>query len=100
MERIIQEKISADHLLYVSLKYTKTTDVILNLIARWRSIIDLCIDKILEKAKVAITSTDAKTSKNNLLQCKFNIKIKNIGQLDGITQKIGALPTVFHVERE
>jgi len=51
MERIIQEKISADHLLYVSLKYTKTTDVILNLIARWRSIIDLCIDKILEKAK-------------------------------------------------
>ena len=56
--------------------------------------------KILEKAKVAITSTDAKTSKNNLLQCKFNIKIKNIGQLDGITQKIGALPTVFGVERE
>lgn len=47
----MQEKISADHLLYVSLKYTKTTDVILNLLARWRSIIDLCIDKILETAK-------------------------------------------------
>lgn len=47
----MQEKISADHLLYVSLKYTKTTEVILNLIARWRSIIDLCVDKILEKAK-------------------------------------------------
>jgi GTP pyrophosphokinase len=56
--------------------------------------------KILEKSRVAITATDAKTSKNNLLQCKFNIKIKNIGQLEGITQKIGSLPTVLEVERE
>jgi hypothetical protein len=51
MERIIQEKISADHLLYVSLKYTKTCDVILNLIARWKSMIDLAMDRLLEKAK-------------------------------------------------
>jgi|SRR3989338_8807821 len=51
MERIIQEKISADHLLYVSLKYTKTCDVILNLIARWKSMIDLAIDRLLEQAK-------------------------------------------------
>lgn len=51
MERIIQEKISADHLLYVSLKYTKTADVMLNLIARWTSMIDLSISKILEIAK-------------------------------------------------
>ena len=51
MERVIQEKISADHLLYVSLKYTKTCDVILNLIARWKSMIDLAIDRLLEQAK-------------------------------------------------
>lgn len=51
MERIIQEKISADHLLYVSLKYTKTCDVILNLITRWRSMIDLGILSLLETAK-------------------------------------------------
>lgn len=51
MERIIQEKISADHLLYVSLKYTKTCDVILNLIDRWRSMIELAMDRILLKAK-------------------------------------------------
>lgn len=51
MEDIIQEKISADHLLYVSLKYTKTCDVILNLILRWRRMIEVSIDKILEKAK-------------------------------------------------
>lgn len=51
MEDIIQEKISADHLLYVSLKYTKTCDIIMNLILRWRRLIEVCIDKILIQAK-------------------------------------------------
>lgn len=51
MEDIIQEKISADHLLYVSLKYTKTCDVIKNLLLRWRRMIETAIDKILIKAK-------------------------------------------------
>jgi len=51
MEKIIQEKTSADHLLYVSLKYTKTTDVMLNLLARWKSMIELAVDRLLEKAK-------------------------------------------------
>ena len=50
MERIIQEKTAADHLLYVSLKYTKTTDVILNLISRWRSLIEIAVNIMLEKA--------------------------------------------------
>lgn len=51
MEEIIQEKISADHLLYVSLKYTKTCDVIMNLLLRWRKMIDTCIDQSLKKAQ-------------------------------------------------
>jgi len=51
MEEIIQEKISADHLLYVSLKYTKTCDVIVNLIIRWKTMIERCIDAILKHAK-------------------------------------------------
>jgi hypothetical protein len=51
MEDIIQEKISADHLLYVSLKYTKTCDVIQNLILRWRKMIETSIEKVLEHAK-------------------------------------------------
>ncbi len=51
MEEIIQEKISADHLLYVSLKYTKTCDVIMNLLLRWRKMIETSLDKILEHAK-------------------------------------------------
>ena len=51
MERIMQEKISADHLLYVSLKYTKTTDVILNLLERWKIMTEIAVDQLLEKAK-------------------------------------------------
>jgi hypothetical protein len=50
LEEITKEKTSADHLLYVSLKYTKTCDVILNLIERWRSLIDLSFDSIIGKA--------------------------------------------------
>lgn len=51
MEEIIQEKISADHLLYVSLKYTKTCDVIVNLLIRWRKMIETAINEILKHAK-------------------------------------------------
>jgi len=51
MEDIIQEKISADHLLYVSLKYTKTCDVMVNLILRWKKMIDTSIESILKHAK-------------------------------------------------
>ncbi|HLC78733.1 MAG TPA: hypothetical protein VJH92_06425 [Candidatus Nanoarchaeia archaeon] len=51
MEEIIQEKISADHLLYVSLKYTKTCDVIINLLLRWKEMIDLSVDGLLKHAK-------------------------------------------------
>jgi hypothetical protein len=51
LERIIKEKISADHLLYVSMKYTKTCDVMVNLIKRWTVMIDYSVDELLDKAK-------------------------------------------------
>jgi hypothetical protein len=51
MEKIIQEKISADHLLYVSLKYTKTCDVIVNLLVRWSNMIETSIEEILKHVK-------------------------------------------------
>jgi hypothetical protein len=51
MEDIIKEKISADHLLYVSLKYTKTCDVMVNLLIRWRKMMEISIDAILKSAK-------------------------------------------------
>ncbi len=51
MELIIKEKISADHLLYVSLKYTKTCDVIINLLLRWKMMIELGMDRLVQKAK-------------------------------------------------
>lgn len=51
MDRIIKEKISADHLLYVSLKYTKTSEVILNLILRWTIMIEYAFENLLKHAK-------------------------------------------------
>jgi len=51
LEKIIKEKISADHLLYVSLKYTKTCDVIQNLIKRWTIMISDAVDGLLIQAK-------------------------------------------------
>lgn len=51
MEEIIKEKISADHLLYVSLKYTKTCDVIINLLSRWKNMIERGMDRLVMKAK-------------------------------------------------
>ncbi|MEK6892999.1 MAG: hypothetical protein AABX07_02240 [Nanoarchaeota archaeon] len=51
MEAIIKEKISADHLMYVSLKYTKTCDVIVNLLLRWKNMIELGMENLAEKAK-------------------------------------------------
>jgi len=51
MHKVIKEMLSAQHLLYVSLKYTKTCDVILNLIQRWSNMIDLSNTLLLERAK-------------------------------------------------
>ena len=51
MDEIIKEKISADHLYYVSLKYTKTCDVIINLLLRWKIMIELGMNRLIERAK-------------------------------------------------
>ena len=51
LDDIIKEKISADHLLYVSLKYTKTCDVIINLLLRWKVMIELGMDTMVDRAK-------------------------------------------------
>lgn len=51
MDNIIKEKISADHLLYVSLKYTKTCDVILNLLLRWKVMIEFGMALLILNAK-------------------------------------------------
>jgi len=53
LNEIEQEKKRAQHLFYVSLKYTKTKDVILNLIEHWKKLISLCIEVLLRKAKKA-----------------------------------------------
>ena len=51
IEDIIKEKISADHLMYVSLKYTKTCDVIINLLLRWKIMIEKSMELLIEDAQ-------------------------------------------------
>ena len=51
MDDVIKEKISADHLLYVSLKYTKTCDVIVNLLLRWKVMIEQGMERLIDKVK-------------------------------------------------
>jgi hypothetical protein len=51
MQQIENEMKAAQHLLYVSLKYTKTGDVILNLMYRWQQMIEHAVDAMLEKAR-------------------------------------------------
>ncbi len=51
MPLIEKEMNAAQHLLYVSLKYTKTGDVILNLLHRWKRTIDAAMEALLTKAK-------------------------------------------------
>lgn len=51
MHEVERERKMAEHLYYASLKYSKTGDVILNLMMRWEKMIDKCLDILLKKAK-------------------------------------------------
>lgn len=52
MSQLIEKEWNAaQHLLFVSLKYTKTGDVILNLIQRWKHMIEAAGEEMLAKAK-------------------------------------------------
>ena len=85
LEQIIKEKISADHLLYVSMKYTKTCDVMINLLKRWKIMMDYAFDALLEKAKkkkMIKKIPDAPKSKLDLLRITFADNPEIIEALD------------------
>lgn len=90
MEEIIQEKISADHLLYVSLKYTKTCDVIQNLILRWRKMIEISLEKSLKHAKKKKMISTVPTNPIGQLE-----KIKEIFKKDKNIQEVIEMYEMF-----
>lgn len=51
MTLVEKEWNAAQHLLFVSLKYTKTGDVMLNLIQRWQHMVEAANEELLAKAK-------------------------------------------------
>jgi len=85
MEKIIQEKISADHLLYVSLKYTKTTDVMLNLISRWRSMIETAVDRLMEEGKKKKSMKNIPSAPKLKIDKVKEIYKKNLAVLETMT---------------
>jgi len=95
----MKEKISADHLLYVSLKYTKTCDVIINLIKRWTIMIDDCVDGLLEylKKKKKIKSIPAAPrQKIELIRANFkkSLEVMKAMELYEFFKKIDTLKTI------
>lgn len=55
---------------------------------------------IIGKEKAQIVSTDTRTDKNKILECEFNIRIKNTMQLAAVIQKLESLSSVFEIKRE
>jgi hypothetical protein len=51
LKDIDKEMKSAQHLLYVSLKYTRTGDVMVNLMKRWAKMVELSLEQILIHSK-------------------------------------------------
>jgi len=95
MEEIIQEKISADHLLYVSLKYTKTCDVIVNLIFRWSRMIEISIDHLLKHAKKKKKISTISTNPLGKIQ-----EIKKLFKKDKNVQEVMEMHLMFRKIRE
>jgi len=65
---------AAQHLLFVSLKYTKTGDVMLNLIQRWQHMIEAANEELLTKAKkkkIIKTIPTTPREKIDILQIAF-----------------------------
>lgn len=103
IEKIMKEKISADHLLYVSLKYTKTCDVIINLIKRWTIMIDDCIQGLLEqlkKKKKIKAIPEAPRQKAELIKVMFkkSPEILNALQLYEFFKRVDNMKTIRECE--
>jgi len=73
--------------------------VSLNVKARDRPGLLPAILKIINEKDTAITSTNAKTGRDKIMQCNFDVKIKNLEQIGKIISKIKELPGVFEARR-
>jgi hypothetical protein len=74
LEEAVEELKRADHLIYVSLKYTRTVDVLLNIITRmiegYERMIDVLLEHAVEKKMVEILPTSP-IERGNLVKRLF-----------------------------
>ena len=88
MREIENELKKSEHLLFVSLKYTKTGDVIRNVLDRWNSTIELSIDRLLERAKkkkkIKVVPVPPVAKAELLLKLHKETFIKEIVNIDSV----------------
>ncbi|MEM4703055.1 MAG: hypothetical protein QXP53_01035 [Candidatus Pacearchaeota archaeon] len=96
IKEIRREQKMAEHLFYVSLKYTKSGDVILNLIERWEKMTGSCIELLLKKAKKKkqITSIPIAPKVKEILVKKIYKGIDNIIDLYDLFRKMPNLEKI------
>jgi len=56
--------------------------------------------KTINEKDLSITSTNAKAGSGNIMHCGFNVRIKNLGQVEKIIKRIKEVPGVFDASRE
>ena len=84
LEEAREELKRADHIIYVSLKYTRTVDVIKNLVERLINCLDFLIDKLLDHAVEAKLIPERPTNgglKANALKKAYGDKFTDIVSL-------------------
>ena len=84
MEEIIKDKIRADHLLYVGLKYTKTCDVCVNSLLRWKEMSGLSLDHLLKHAKKKKKISSVPTNPVGKLETAKKVFKKDKNFLEGL----------------
>ena len=91
LEEAREELKRADHLIYVSLKYTRTVDVIKSIIERFISCLDFVIDKLLDHALETKLIAEKPTNlglKGNLVKKVYGDKVTEMVALYLLMRKI------------
>lgn len=96
LKEIKREQKMAEHLFYVTLKYAKSGDVILNLIQKWEKMTELCIDLLLKKAKKRkeIKEIPVAPKAKELLARKLYPEFKEIFDLYAFFRKIPSMEKI------
>ncbi len=55
--------------------------------------------KELEKSKIAVNRTEAKSTSKNITECVFELNVKDLNKLEALLKRMRRIPSVFEAER-